>query len=833
MAAPTSTFLIDPSGTPQRVPLDQADDLQESGWVPASASQVDDVKKQEKFGSGVEQAKTALEGAAQSLTLGGSTDLERTLGVQGRDIKAREDVNPSLHTAGEVVGALAPAAVSGGASLLEGAAAAGVKGAAGLAEASAPSLINSLGEGAAGLVKSALPEATTTLGKIAVKGAAGLAQGATEGGLYGVQHVVHEDGLGDPNLTAQSAMEEIGLSALMGGGVGGVLHGGGGALSELAGKVKASELGDKLSTWLGDFEGERGIKAAGGIQSDITKATKRVGKDELLKISREARDLGILDTFTTPASALEKSQGVMESAGAKMGEVLDSAEAAGAKPRTIEEITDRVRRETLAPLEANPLEKGTASQLKTILDDYADKFHVGEQAGKLGAEGADAVFGASKFGFKDLHEIRKQLSEKIYGLRGVADPNATAMKSALHDFRSIVSDEINQGMDKAGLDSRPWKQANREYQVGATMSNFAEKGLARAHGNNLIPATTLISGLAGAVTHGVPGGTLLGAGAYAAKRYGSSVLGAGARGVRNFLDKEGASALADTTADAIAAQRRAGADTIAQEAVRQPETVAALSHLEKTNQTVRQRIADATKAILTGAPKAARSASAAGIADHLHTVQQRIERVTQLAANPDMLQQHLEQHAESMHEHAPQTAQGMSVAQSRAVTFLASKAPQQPKLGPLGPTLELSQAQKWQFNRYYEAVDRPTRILEHAKAGTLTPMDVEAVQAVYPELYAHMQQEAFEQISEHKGVIPYRNRLSLSLLMGQSMDGTTSQPSISANQAIYQMPSAKGPQDQTGPAATGKSTQTGLSKLKTSGRAMLPGQASDSRRDNG
>lgn len=813
---PKKTLWVDPSGNLSPQEPGQENDLATLGYVPASRQQEKDFAAQEKFGSTAEQLKTGLEGAAQSLTLGASTRLERELGVQGRDIKAREEANPNAHMAGEIGGAIAPAIVSGGASLAENAGVAGAEGLGAIAEGAAPSAINAIGEGASGLAKAALPEATTALGKIGVKAAAGVAQGAAEGGLYGVQHVVHEDGLGDPNLTAQSAMEEIGLSALMGGAAGGALHAGGGALSELAGKVKASELGDKLSGWLENFEGERGIKAAGGIQSDIAQATKKVSKEELLKISREARDLGILDTFTTPETALTRSKAVMDAAGTKMGEVLDAADAQGAKPATMAQIVGRTELEVLPAFEASPTKAAAVTKLKNLLGKYEEKF---SEEGSLG--------------FRALHHVRKDLDEELYGLKGQLDPDANYYKSALKQVRGTISDEIDKGMDKAGLDSKAWRQANREYQVGATMSKFAEKGIARAHGNNLVPVTSLISGLAGAAVHGLPGGAALGVGAYAAKRYGSSVLGAGARAARNFLDKGGAEALADTTADAIAAQRRAGADTIAQEAVRQPESVAALSHLEKSNMTVRQRIEDATRAILVGGPRAARSASSAGLADHLHTVQERIERVTQLANNPAAMQEHLQAHTGSLQEHAPQTAQGMTVAQSRAVAFLASKAPELPKLGPLGPTLKLSEAQKWTFNRYYDAVDKPTRILEHAKNGTLTPMDVEAVREVYPELYAHMQQVAIEQLAEHKKDVPYRNRLSLSMLMGQPMDGTTAQAAIAANQAIYLLPSAKGGQDQTGPQASGKSTQTGLGKLKTSSRVQLPGQAADSRRGQG
>lgn len=795
MAAPPSFI---PDGEPAK-----GNASAPSSFIPDS----EDAQLQAKHGGLGGELGAAAEGAAQTLTFGQSTELERRLGIKGRDIAGRAKANPTASTVGGIAGAVIPSLLTLGAAAPEEAAALGLG--KGLAEVSVPSLISSAGEGVGGLVKSLLPKATSTLGKLGVKGAAGLAQGATEGGLYGAGHVAHEAGLGDPNLTAQSAIEEIGLSGLLGGGLGGGLHVAGGALGELGGKIKASDLGAKLSSWLEDFEGERGIKAAGGIQSDITQATKRMSKEELLKISREGRDLGILDKFTTPATALEKSKGAMDAAGEKMGAILDEADASGARPKSMVEIVDRAKKEVIDEMAKSPFQEGAAKKLANVLGQYESKF-------------ADE----GSLSFKALHQVRKEVSDELYGLKGVMDPDANYYKMALHQVRTAISDELSKGLDKAGLGSRAWKAANREYQVGATLSKFAEKGMARSHGNNLIPVTSLISGLAGAAMHGLPGGALLGAGAYAAKRYGSSVLGAAARTARNMLDKEGAVGLAAKTVKAIEAEQTVGGSKIAQEAAQQaPETVAALSHLEKANQTVQDRISAATRAILTNTPRAAKSAGAVALAKRDSSPEERAEHVTQLAQNPQMMLERLNQTTDGLHEHAPQTAQAATVAQSRAVAFLASKAPPANKPGPLADKPEMNQAQKWQFNRYYDAVDKPTIILEHARTGQLTPLDVEAVKTVYPELYGQMQKTAMEQLATLKTPLPYKNRFMLSMLLGQDLDGTGTQAVIASNQAIYSLPSSKGGQDSTGPGALGKTTQSGLSKLNVAGIARLPGQS--------
>lgn len=725
----------------------------------------DEAKLQAQYGTPVQQAVAGLEGAGQGLTFGLSTQLETQLGVDPKDIAGRQKANPKTHIAGTVAGIAAPAIATLGASTPESAVAAA-------AEASAPALASRVGGGVARAVESALPEATSGLGRVGVKAATTAAQGMTEGAMFGAGQVVHEQALGDPNLTAQSALEEIGLSALLGGGLGGA----GGVLGGLVKESASLGLGAKLAEWLPEFEGQRNLKAAGAIQSDISSAAKRVSREELNKIGREAGEMGLVDKWSTPARSLEKAEAQMESAGQKMGDVLEGADAVG-RPRPFASLLNRVRREVLAPLQKNPLEAGTAAQLEGMLEGYANLFRSPEAA-----PGVPALW--KPVGFRDLHAIRKQISDKLYGLRGTQDPGATAIKEALHDFRTIVSDEINKGLESSGLGSAEWRAANREYQVAATIQKFAEKGVNRSVGNNLVSPTELLSGLAGIASGSLPMGLILGLGTAAVRRFGSGVLGAGAR------------------------------------ALRQAEVVGAVGQLAEANQAVAQKVSRLAASVVGGG----RAVAAPRIARNL--VPERIQQVQQFAQDPLHATDALAKQTDSLQEHAPQTAQALQVAAARGVAFLASKVPTQ-KMTPLGKPREPSQQEAWQFSRYYDAVNKPTSILKHAAAGTLTPMDVEAVKAVHPELFAHMQAAALEKVMAHKGQpLPYRARLMLSMLLGQDLDGTMSRESLQANQAIYGMPSQKSGEDAAGAGGGSvRPSQTGLGKLNTANRAMTPGQA--------
>src|SRR5206468_727699 len=96
---------------------------------------------------------------------------------------------------------------------------------------------------------------------------------------------------------------------------------------------------------------------------------------------------------------------------------------------------------------------------------------------------------------------------------------------------------------------------------------------------------------------------------------------------------------------------------------------------------------------------------------------------------------------------APNTAQALQVTSARGVAFLASKLPQNAGAGPLSQKWTPTRAETSKFNRYYEAVNRPTSILKQAAAGTLTPEAIEAVATVYPELYAKIRGAIVEKLA--------------------------------------------------------------------------------------
>jgi hypothetical protein len=806
----SGAYFINSGG--QVVPVDDAGihQAQQLGWIPASPEQVENLKLEAKYGTGIEQAKTFGEGLAQTLTLGLSTHGEKSLGVNPEDIAAREKTNPFAHGLGQAVGVVAPIVATGGAAALPEAAGEGTLQTA--ARLSAPSLISEAGQAVGKGVEAILPKATSTLGQIGVRAAKAAASGAAEGGLYGVGHVVHESALGDPNLTAQSALNEVGLSALFAGG----LMGAGGLLGGIASEAGATKLGQRVADWLPELEGSAAIRSTHAVPADIRKLASRMGEENLNKLGREGEELGILSPFSTPTRISERADEVMESAAKRQSAALDEAEVAGAKPRPISEINQRIKEEVIAPLEESPIREGAAATIGKYLDKWESR---------LGEEG--------KFGLRDLHQLRMDVDADIRGLRGAFDPTSSYVKSALYDTRKVLADEINKSLEGVPTGASAWKEANRTYHVASTIGELAERGAARMHANNPISLLSHISGVAGFAAHGLGAGALAGLATEGAKRFGAGLAAGGLRSFRQYVERGAAETLVNKTAELISQERAAGGNAVASASSSAPETVAALSQLEAVNVAMRKRLDSLLDVVVRGGSKAAAGTvahSASGLVGFGGTPQAQMEKVQQLVNNPEMLQEHLIQHTQDLQEHAPKVSQAFQVTAARALSHLSQTSKPIAPRAPLAPRPVMGGQEKWEWKRKMDAINRPTDILKHVARGTLTPIDVQAVKEVFPELHQEMVTRIADKLTQHKDTIPYQTRLMLSMLTGMDLDGSMGSATLQANQLIYSLPSAKGPESKTGPGAA-RTSQTGLSHLTLSSRTKLPGQASESRRE--
>jgi hypothetical protein len=122
-----------------------------------------------------------------------------------------------------------------------------------------------------------------------------------------------------------------------------------------------------------------------------------------------------------------------------------------------------------------------------------------------------------------------------------------------------------------------------------------------------------------------------------------------------------------------------------------------------------------------------------------------------------------------MHGAAPLTAGQTAASMLNAARYLDSKAPKNPYEGmppAIAPQWAPSAAELDQFNRYREAVVAPASVLKNLAKGYIAPEQVEALQAVYPQMYAKLQQQITERMMMLKKPLEYQQRLALAAIIG-------------------------------------------------------------------
>lgn len=881
-------------------------------------------QRTKQYGQPLDQLETFGQSLGDTLTFGGLSLAERALTNDPEAMRQRQEAqateNPWSHGLG-MAGAI------------------GLGGLGGAAEASAPALISKAGKalsgGVEGLLGRALSKGVATAGEAALtKGAAGLAGGALEGGLYGLGNVAHEAALGDPNLTAQKAISEVGLSAALGGGLSGamgaaevglplavskakgvfqdVFNKGEGALGAY---YKAAEpitgTPADVATLMLEHRAEiTGLdKMVPGMADEISNATPSMAKwmvdnggrleemekafpgtsKQLARTSPETADY-LLNNWQKIITDPQARVGIAKNLAKGMQDVVDSTNS----------VMRRINTE-LAPQEAEALLQGhTGETTQLAYAKLADE--VQGAIGKMRAEPElygqgyarqlegirdgilrDVEVSANPVeAFKRMKVLRQSLDEAIpytkdMGALGISERNALkVMKDIRGKVKGALTDEAVFG--QAAARQSALDDAQREWfaltkRGGDFNTKFMRKEMGAGGVSYSLKPTKLNTWLNQmADARGQDFADTWGRTMDAARKLVDEAEKSHHAAPTSVFDRKGLEAILKKSEEMTADARQAAAVTQVKNqldprmswgsmpissmpgmvekaahmllpgaltstvkgtlslATSVPKSLAALSMLERVGKSVGKRIDSGVEAMMRGA-RAGRPTGSALAAGAVHSVEQKITRVSDLAQNPATLQDALTRQTDAIHEHAPDTSNAMQVASARGVSFLQSKLPKQPPPTPLGKRPPLPEHEKWAFARYYDAVDRPTSILDHAAQGTLLPMDVEAVRTVFPQLYAEMQKATLDKLTSHKEPLPYRSSLMVSMIMGQDMDGTLGQKAIEANQMAYALPSSRSGDDMAAPRQPGavRPSQTGLGKLKVSNRASLPGQSRDAR----
>jgi len=214
--------VISPEGDFGSIPSHQLEDALASGFRQPTPEEVSKNTQLQKYGSGLEQAKTFAESAAKGVAGPLAPMAEEALGANPEDIRGRAETNPGLATTGEIAGL--------GASLATG-----------------------FGEGALAARAAELALPTISGASLGAKIGSSAVKAAIENALISGSDEVSKMVVQDPNQSLQTAVVDVGLSGVLGGALGGSIGGG----SEL---WKAT-VGPKLTSLLDTI-----TKRAGGIE---------------------------------------------------------------------------------------------------------------------------------------------------------------------------------------------------------------------------------------------------------------------------------------------------------------------------------------------------------------------------------------------------------------------------------------------------------------------------------------------------------------------------------------------------------------------------------------
>jgi hypothetical protein len=145
------------------------------------------------------------------------------------------------------------------------------------------------------------------------------------------------------------------------------------------------------------------------------------------------------------------------------------------------------------------------------------------------------------------------------------------------------------------------------------------------------------------------------------------------------------------------------------------------------------------------------------------------KRVIEARGNPMVLQNRVNVAVGKWAVTAPMLYASVLTASERAQSFLESVLPQ-PQKDPysLTPHLEpsdISDSDKYDFMQYVSAIDDPIAVFRDVKSGTVTDQQIEAVRAVYPNLYMQMQLETKRQLQMLKKPLPYELEINIGRLM--------------------------------------------------------------------
>lgn len=304
----------------------------------------------------------------------------------------------------------------------------------------------------AGVTALAPAFAATRTGKVA----ASVAAAAAEGAALSAALEADEARIQGREMSGQAILN----GALISGGLAGVLSGVPAAVSTFG----QTSAGREAIKRLGDSAAVRVLKRFGATEGEIRRAKQQIGESRYFSVLNDAERLGIVKPGMSIEKSGELAESLLKESGEAIGQFVDEAALRAKKAEqlsvrtddVLERVSDEIVKKMSANVEGQNVANAIAKRLDTIRENYGPRMSV-----------------------KNLSKIRSEISDTIYGLRGIKDPERTLESSALRDMRHILTDEIGNGLEKAGIDPKAWRVAQRQYEVASRIDDLAESAAIR------------------------------------------------------------------------------------------------------------------------------------------------------------------------------------------------------------------------------------------------------------------------------------------------------------------------------------------------------------------
>jgi len=732
------------------------------GIIPDSQFKSDEDALQEKYGTPHQQVIAGLEGAAKGIA-GPLATLAETkgLGVDPQDILGREEANPITHYGSEAAGLVGGVFLPGSQ--------AGALGTAGKAAAEGLGL-----EGAVG-----------TAAKLGIENA-----------LYTIGDETSKALLNNP-ASIQTAAAHVGLSGLLGAGLGLGLG--------KVGELWKAKIGPEADQFIQDFSGrlkahsEGAIPTADAIHEELSNEFRNVeaAKNDLRGLEGlKAHEIAQIMPQEMHPGMTEQANSILKAT----EDVLAKAEAEpgiyqGARLPALRDYASRLA-STLAEPELTPIKmfsalddfkKGLGSLKKWdlamgevekpaagLIGDLYHDVRVGLENPEVWGRAGERQAAINKLWEEHIpasKDFARTFTDKIEGepvvspgkvntlLNGLGKPNAEIKLDKLSNYLE-ANDKLYNELEKihSNLDiENPYKRPELtntksilgNLTPGMKAADFVHKQAANAAAEAIGSGAGLVAGR----LSGIPGGEYLGGlfGHYAVKPFLKTIM---PTLIKPLLEVGPSGAGLKAAMDGITA-------------VAKGESL----------------LADSAKALFE-------TGSTAAVKELIPDKSQ----IDKLKANIDMLSKNPESISNvggALSHYMPEHATALAATVQAAVNYLKTQEPQETQAGVLDRKLPPSAESQANYTAALQIAESPLAVLALTKKGLLQPSHMTHLNNLYPALAPHIVQEVVNQMLGHlskDGIVPFKMRGSLGLLIGQPMDSNFTQPNIAAAQATFIMP---------------------------------------------